>query len=127
MDQFFEDFNWPTTRGGTKDFAFSPSCEVTEDKDHYYLTFDLPGMSKDQVRIEIHDNQLTVTGERKEEKKEDSKRRHLSEVSYGSFMRTFALPPNIDAEKVEAKFEHGVLTLAVGKTEEAKARQVSIK
>ena len=127
VEHLFDDFGWSPGRGLTKDFAFSPSCEVTEDKAHYYLKFDLPGMTKEGVRIEIHDNQLTVTGERKEEKKEDGKRYHVSEMAYGSFMRTFSLPPNIDPEKVEARFENGVLTVAVGKTEEAKSRQVNIK
>jgi HSP20 family protein len=79
------------------------------------------------VRIEIHENQLTVSGERREEKKEEAKRYHFSEVSYGNFLRTFTLPANIDAERVDAKFENGVLNVTVAKTETARARQVAIK
>lgn len=115
------------TSGRALPETFSPTCEVTEDKAHFYFKFDLPGLSKDQVKVELHENQLTVTGERKEEKKEDSKRYHFSEVSYGNFMRTFTLPGNIDTEKVEAKFDNGVLNVTVAKSENAKARQVNIK
>lgn len=107
--------------------AFVPACEVTEDKNAYLVKFDVPGMSKDQIKIDLHENQLTVSGERKEERKEDSKRYHFTEVSYGSFLRTFSLPPNIDAEKVEAKLDNGVLTVSVAKAEASKARTVSIK
>lgn len=115
------------TATGNLPTAYAPSCEVSEDKSNYHFRFDLPGLAKNQVKIEIHDNQLTVSGERREERKEDSKRYHFSELSYGNFMRTFTLPANIDAEKVEAKFENGVLNISVSKTETAKSRQVSIK
>jgi len=128
MDRVFRDAApWAQSSGKETAGAFLPACEVTEDKAHFYFKFDLPGLSKDQVKIELHDNLLTVTGERKEEKKEDSKRYHFSETSYGTFLRTFTLPTNVDAEKVEAKFENGVLNIAIAKTEVSKARQINIK
>lgn len=127
MDRFFDDFASFPTRTLRKDAVFAPTCEVSEDKNAYLLKFDLPGLSKDQVKIELHDNQLTVSGERKEEKKEEGRRYHFSETTYGSFMRTFNLPANTDPEKVEARFENGVLSVSVAKNEPAKARQVNIK
>lgn len=126
LDRWWGDL--PAAKAGTGSTVnFSPSCEVSEDKAAYHFKFDLPGLSKEAVKIEIHDNQLTVTGDRREEKKEDTKRYHFSEMSYGTFMRTFTLPANIDAEKVEAKFENGVLNISVAKTEAARTRQVNIR
>jgi HSP20 family protein len=128
FDRFFEEAGWPVSKtSATSPTVFEPSCEVTEDKSNYFFKFDLPGMNKDQVKIEIHENQLTVSGERREEKKEDNKKYHFSEFSYGSFLRTFTLPANIDAEKVEAKFDNGVLAVTVGKTEMSKSRQINIR
>jgi len=128
MERVFDDPSWLSRATGSENaLAFNPSCEVTEDKNHYYFKFDLPGLNKDLVKVEIHENQLTVSGERREEKKEDSKKYHFSEVSYGNFVRSFTLPLAIDTEKVEAKFDNGVLNVAVAKTETTKARQVSIK
>jgi HSP20 family protein len=108
---------------------FNPSCEITENKTHYLAKFDLPGINKDQIKIDLHDNVLTVSGERKEERKEDDKdnKRHVSEVFYGSFMRSFTLPVKVDPEKVDAKYDAGVLTIAVPKQEPAKARQITVK
>ena len=99
LDRLFDGFGTQTAMQG-----FNPSCEVSEDKNGYHLKFDLPGLSKDQIRIDLHDNRLTVSGERKEEKKEDSKKRHFSEVYYGSFTRAFTFPAPVDAERVSASY-----------------------
>lgn len=127
MDKIWGDLVPAKSGASNLTSAFSPQCEVSEDKSAYHFKFDLPGISKDNVKIEIHENQLTVMGDRREEKKEDNKRYHVSEVSYGSFMRTFSLPANIDAERVEANFENGVLKVTVAKKETATPRQVAIK
>lgn len=127
LDRMWGDFPTQRRGGSAVETAFAPSCEVSEDKNAFHFKFDLPGLNKDQVKIEIHDNQLTVSGERREERTEDNKRYHFSELSYGNFVRTFSLPSNINAEQVEAKFDNGVLRLSVAKTESAKARQISIK
>lgn len=127
MDRMWGDFATAKPSSTGVERAFSPLCEVSEDKGAYFFKFDLPGLTKDQVKIEIHDNQLTVTGERREETKEASKRYHFSEVSYGSFVRSFTLPSNISAERVEARFESGVLSISVAKSEAATPRQINIK
>ena len=122
MDRMFH-----ADTGFTDPRAFNPSCEFTEEKDKYVARFEVPGVPKDQIKIEVHENTLTVSGEKKEEKKEDSKKRHYSEFSYGSFFRTFTLPSKIDAEKVAATYDHGILTVTMAKTEAAKARQITVK
>lgn len=108
-------------------FGFSPSCEVSEEENSYILKFDLPGVKKDQVKVEANQNELTVRAERKEEKKSETKKKYLSEVSYGSYMRSFTLPEPIDQKAVDAKFENGVLTITVPKTKVASSsKQIEV-
>lgn len=129
FDRFFEDFYTPQLKQKFENFQMSPNVEAHETKDQYSFKFDLPGVTKDQIKIDLHENTLTVSGERKEEKKDEQKDRktHLSEVYYGSFMRSFTLPEGVNAEKAEAKFENGVLFLTVPKKESSLKRQISIK
>lgn len=127
LDRFFEDFYTSPVR---KKSDFSPKVHVEENKLAYLLKFDMPGLSKDQIKIDLHEKTLTVSGERHEEKKtadkEDSKL-HMSEIYFGSFSRSFQFPESVDAEKTEAKFENGVLTLSLPKKEQTQKRQISIK
>ena len=104
-----------------------PSCELTEDDTSYTLKFDLPGIKKDQVNVEIDGDQLTVKAERHQEKKQESKKKYFSEISYGSYMRTMTLPSAIDEKKVDAKFENGVLTVTVPKETQAETKIKQIK
>lgn len=128
LDRLFEDFYSPRWRKEV-DQTLSPSVDVKESKVAYALKFDLPGVGKDQVKIDLHDNTLTVSGERREERKEDDKEKktHLAEVFYGSFSRTFTFPEAVDAERAEAKFENGVLALTIPKKETTMRRQITIK
>lgn len=112
---------------GMTEFSFSPSCEVTEDAGNFVLKFDMPGVKKEQVEVEADNNQLTVRAERREESKSETNKKHLSEVYYGSYSRTFTLPAPIDDKKVGAKFENGVLTVTVPKTEAAKSRTIPVQ
>ena len=107
--------------------SFNPACDVEETDSHYLMSFDLPGVSKDDVKIEVVENQLTITGERKAlEKKDDKNNRHVAERYYGSFKRVFTLPSTIDATKVEASYRDGVLQIALPKAESAKPQQIKI-
>lgn len=113
--------------GNALDTLFlSPYCEVSEDNKHYTFKFDLPGVSKDQIKIEIDGNQMTISAERQEEKRSDSKKKLISELSYGFLTRSFSLPEPVDEKKIDAKFEHGVLTVMVPKSESHKRKQIAI-
>lgn len=126
FDRLFNEFaNWRKTNG-QQEFGFSPSCEIAEEGNNYVLTFDLPGVTKDQVKVETDNDQLTVSAERKEEKKTESKKKYLSEVYYGSYSRTFTLPGPIDEKKIDAKFDNGVLKVTVPKTESTKTKQIPV-
>jgi HSP20 family protein len=124
MDRFFEDSSM-RQRTTSEPALWSPSCELTEDKESYTARFEMPGLSKDQIKIELHNNQLTVCAERKSEMKDEKK--HYSEFSYGSYMRTFTLPTPVSDEKVNASYENGVLSINMAKTTPGGARKISVK
>lgn len=127
VDRIMDDWAGPRMKGELQNYSFNPTCEVSETKANYLLKFDLPGVNKDQIKIDMHENQLTVSGERREEKKEEDKKRHLSEVFYGSFMRSFTFPTTVDPERIEAKYDNGVLSISVPKSEATRARQITIR
>ncbi len=131
LQRFFDDFSkepsWLSANGQKLGADFNPSCEVTENSNFYKMKFDLPGVPKDKINIDLHDNYLTVSGERTNELKQDEGKKHFSEVFYGQFTRSFSFPTQVDPEKVEAKFENGVLTVQVPKQSKSQARQVPIK
>lgn len=108
--------------------SFNPSCDVHESKDHFLLSFDVPGVSKEDLKIEVEGNQLIVSGERRREIKEgDGETALRHERSYGKFARTFSLPTSIDAEKIQAHYENGVLKVALPKVEKAKGRTIEVQ
>lgn len=129
MDNMFDDL--PMARGDLNmaKYNFNPNCEVTEDKVAYHLKVDLPGVTKENIKIDLQDNRLVLSGERKEEKRTEEKdaKMHLSEVFYGSFMRSMTFPTAVDAEKSEAKYEGGVLNLTIPKKATPNSRQITIK
>ena len=126
FDRLFSDFMNLKKTNGMQSISFSPTCEVAEENNNYVLKFDLPGVTKDQVVVEADKDQLTVRAERKEEKKSETKKKYMSEVYYGSYTRSFTFPGPVDEKKVDAKFENGVLTVTVPKTESQKAKQIAV-
>lgn len=107
--------------------AWSPQVDIFENKNEIVLEAELPGMKPEDVNISIENNILTVHGERKFEKKDEGDNFHRVERSYGSFTRSFTLPPTVSSENANAEFENGVLRLSLAKREEAKPRRIEIK
>ena len=103
-----------------------PSAEVEETDKEYVLTFDLPGMKKDEIKIEVMDNQLRILGERKEDKEKKERGFFHTERFYGLFERSFTLPGNTKAENVTADYRDGVLTVKIPKHAGSKVQQVKI-
>jgi len=105
-----------------------PSVDVYETDDEYVFEFELPGFKKDDVKVKVEDNVLTVSSEVKEEKKEDKgKNYHIVERRYGSFKKQFSLPEDCEVEKIDAKFENGVLELKVRKKEKEKKKAIDVQ
>ena len=107
--------------------AFLPPCDVSETDQHYVMSFDLPGVKKEEVKIEVKDSQLIVSGQRKRESRETETGTMSHERYFGTFMRSFTLPADIDATQVQAHFENGVLQVALPKTQITQRKQIPIK
>ena len=103
-----------------------PAIDLVETGDHLVLRADLPGLEKDDVSIEVKDGVLTLAGERKAEHEAKSEGFYRVERSFGSFSRSLTLPKGVDATRVEAEFDKGVLEVRIPKPEEAKPHRVEI-
>jgi HSP20 family protein len=103
-----------------------PAMDLVESGDHFVLRADLPGMSEEDIEIELEDGTLTVSGERKAEHEEREEGFHRVERSFGAFSRSLTLPKGVDADAVSAKFDRGVLEIRIPKPEERKPRRISI-
>lgn len=126
VGRLFDDFA-PSSRSlNATQRAYAPLCDVHETDEHYLMSFDIPGVSKDNIKIEVVDNQLTISGERKHETEVKNGSYHLSERSFGKFHRMFTLPASLNADKIEATYHDGVLRLAVPKAESSRPRQIQI-
>jgi HSP20 family protein len=104
-----------------------PTMDLTEANDHFVLRADLPGLGEDDVSIEIQDNTLTISGERKAEHEEHRRGWYRVERSFGRFSRSLSLPEGVDADAVSAECDKGVLEVRIPKPEERKPRRVAIK
>jgi len=102
-----------------------PAVDITESANGFHIVMDLPGIKPEDVSIEIEDNQLKISGERKQPETAPLKKHHNERV-IGAFSRQFRLPKDADATQVNASFETGVLTIDINKQEESKPRKVSI-
>ena len=95
-----------------------PAVDIIEKDQNYVITAEMPGMQASDVAVSISEERLTIKGEKKSDKKEEQKGVHLSERRYGSFSRTFRIPEGVSADKIEASFANGVLTVTLPKTGE---------
>jgi HSP20 family protein len=128
LDRFFEDFplgrvadeNWLTA-------AFVPKVNVAETDKELTVSAELPGMEEKDIDISISDGALTLKGEKKEEKEEKEKNYYRLEQSTGYFHREIPFPCDVDADKAEAIFKKGVLTVKLPKTQKAKGRKLEVK
>ena len=104
-----------------------PAIDVVEEDERYALRADLPGLTEDDVRIEVEDGVLTISGERRSSSEERKEGYYRLERSSGSFSRSVRLPQGVAAEAIEASFANGVLEVSIPKPEQAKPRRVAIK
>jgi HSP20 family protein len=109
--------------------AFTPSVNTREGEYAYHIEVDLPGVKKDDIHVDLKDNVLTISGERKTKKEVKEKDYYKKECSYGKFQRSFTLPDNTDPENIEANSKDGVLEVVIPKMEKSKkeAKKIKIK
>jgi HSP20 family protein len=129
MNQIFDQF----FRGGSGEEAswggstWMPPVDLYETPDAFVLAADLPGLTTDEIHIEVHDRTLSLRGERKPEAGMTEAHYQRRERAYGSFQRVFTLPTPVEAEKVHASFKDGILALQLPKSEAAKPKRIAVQ
>ncbi len=115
IQKYFDDF--PAFGFNLSD-SFSPKIDISEEKDKINVVAEIPGVKKENIKITLQDNILTIEGEKKKDTEEKEKNFYRSERIFGSFKRSFTLPVEVDSEKVEAKFNEGMLHISLKKLEQ---------
>jgi HSP20 family protein len=130
FDELFEDLwrNWPSRlMSDTARPLLRPAMDVLENDNELTVRMDLPGLAPENLKVEVNDGVLTISGEVGDTIEKEGERYHYRERSYGAFQRSLRLPNTIDTEKVDATFENGVLHLTLPKLPEAQPKQIAVK
>jgi HSP20 family protein len=127
MNRLFNSaFDSPPGNGGNLARRWMPAMDLLETDEHFVLRADLPGMSEDDVKIELEDGTLTLSGERTAEHETKGEGYYRVERAFGTFSRSLTLPKGVDADGVTARFDNGVLEVRIPKPEERKPRRIEI-
>jgi HSP20 family protein len=127
MNRLFNSvFDSPPGNGGNVARRWMPAMDLLETDEHFVLRADLPGMSEDDVKIELEDGTLTLSGERNAEHETKGEGYYRVERAFGTFSRSLSLPKGVDADGVTARFDNGVLEVRIPKPEERKPRRIEI-
>ncbi len=105
---------------------WAPSVDISETDNAYLIKGEIPGVKKEDVKVNIQEGMLTIQGERKQEKEVKGKKLHRIECSYGSFMRSFRVPDDADKNKVKAEFKDGMINVTLPKSGKAKSKAISV-
>lgn len=127
LNRLFEETLLPMGAEPFSTAAWSPSCDIYETENEIVVKAEIPGVKKEDVKLSVQDNVLTLSGERKFEEETKKENYVRVERGYGSFTRSFTLPPSVDAKKISAEFKDGLLEVKLPKLEEAKPKEVEIK
>ncbi|MBS1771954.1 MAG: Hsp20/alpha crystallin family protein [Bacteroidetes bacterium] len=121
FDDFFKPWNEWFDGGGLLERTLTvPAVNISEEKDNYKVTMAAPGMKKDDFKVDVEGNLMTISAEQEEEKEEKDKKYNRKEYNYTSFSRSFTLPDAVNKDNIDAKYDNGILTLTLPKKDEAK-------
>ena len=126
IDRLFQAPLAELTRSSQLLSGWTPSIDVSETKDNVVVRAELPGMKREEIELTLHEGTLSISGERKTENKYEDSEIHRSERFFGRFQRSIGLPSPVNADKVKAQYQDGVLTITLPKTEEAKPKQIDV-
>jgi HSP20 family protein len=130
FDSLFENFMSPVRLRDLENELHMPSTDIRETKDAYEVTAELPGMKKEDIKVSLHDGVLSISAENRSESEEKKDGQVIRrERRYGKFLRRFAIGPDVQDDKVEAKYEDGVLTLTIPKVQPkgSEARRIEVR
>lgn len=105
---------------------WAPAVDIKETSEAFNIEAELPGMTKDDVKVTVQDGVLSIQGERKHEEETNDKKHHRIERVYGSFLRRFTLPENVDENSIKASFKDGILSLTLTKAEPAEPKAIEV-
>ena len=128
FDRFFTDpwGSWPTQTAGSREAGFAPPMDIAETESEISVRVEIPGVDPKEIDIQVHNDTLTIRGEKKEERDEKEGGYHYVERRSGSFERSVRLPDTVNAEQIEATSDHGILTLRLPKRPEAQPKQIKV-
>src|SRR6266404_3811443 len=126
IDRLFEAPLFELARTSQLLSGWTPALDVFEDKDNLFVRAELPGMKKEQIDISLHDGILSISGERRDESKDEEAEVYRAERFYGRFQRALSLPTPVAADRVKAQYKDGILTITLPKTEEAKPKHIDV-
>lgn len=118
---------WPVTPQPLATAEWAPAVDITEDDKEYTVKAELPDVKKEDIKVTVQENTLSISGERKSEKEEKGKRYHRIERSYGCFERSFTLPDDADAKKITSEYHDGMLTVHMAKNPTATEKSIEVK
>lgn len=128
FDRYTSKLGWPSlSREAFSTQEWSPKVDIVETDKEFTIKAELPEVKKEDVKVNIENGELCISGERKQEKEESGKKFHRIERFYGSFMRSFTLPGNVDEANIKAEFKDGMLNLSLPKTAETKPKATEVK
>jgi HSP20 family protein len=126
LDRLFESPWTELARTSQLLSGWTPALDVHEDKDNFIVQAELPGMKREEIDVSLHDGALSISGERKTEKKYEEAEVYRTERFFGKFQRTVTLPAPVAADRVKAQYKDGILTITLPKTEAAKPKQIDV-
>ncbi|MFW5800310.1 MAG: Hsp20/alpha crystallin family protein [Spirochaetota bacterium] len=129
FEDFFEDWDLPLESDSLQSASYTPRLDITEDDNNIYVNAELPGVKEKDIDVELKDNMLTISGEKKEETEEKEKKYHRVERSYGYFQRSVNLSSKVDEDKIKASYKDGILSITLPKVEgeESKSKKIQIQ
>ena len=129
FDRYSKSVGWPVARA--QDLIttgeWSPRVDITEKKNEFLIKAEIPEVKKEDVKVSMDNGVLTIQGEKKQEEEEEGEQYHRIERFYGSFMRSFSLPENIDVNHIQATYKEGVLNLHIPKTAESRPKAIEVQ
>jgi HSP20 family protein len=128
MDRMFDDFfGWVPVRRSAAQQRWAPPVDISEDNGSILVDVEIPGMKKEDIKVSLENNVLSLKGEKKQQREVNQENLHRWERRYGSFVRSFELPMPVQADKIKASYKNGVLHVELPKAEEVKPKEIPIE
>jgi HSP20 family protein len=127
IDRMFDRFRGGTAADDSGSSVWMPAVDIMEREGEFHVRVELPGVKREDVKITVQNDVLTIRGEKKLEQEQKGENYHRVERSYGTFQRSFTLPTSVRSDKIEASYDNGVLSIVLPKVEEAKPKEIEVK